>query len=120
MTNSTYHGSMHEGPIGAPVIRVLIADHIARIVHDLEVLSAFAGEVDVCGIARRSADVVSETRLRQPDVLVLHEDFEGRDAADVIRELATATPRTRVVLITTAPAAGDGVAAPRAGVSATV
>ena len=58
---------------GAHVIRVLIADEIARIVGDLEKLEPYGDAVDVCGVAHQASAVIEEAWLRQPDVLVLHE-----------------------------------------------
>ena len=60
---------------GERVIRVLIADEIARIVGDLEKLEPYTDVVDVCGVAHQVSAVIEEAWLRQPDVLVLHEGF---------------------------------------------
>ena len=60
------------------MIRVLIADEIARIVGDLEKLEPYHDVVDVCGVAHQASAVIEEAWLRQPDVLVLHERFVAR------------------------------------------
>jgi pilus assembly protein CpaE len=89
------------------VIRVLIADEIARIVGDLEKLKPFADEVDVCGVAHLPAAVVEEAWLRQPDVLVVHESFAEHPAADFAAHIESVSPATRIVLMTSgATAAG--------------
>jgi hypothetical protein len=40
------------------VIRVLIADEVARIVGDLEKLAPYDGVIDVCGIAHQPSSVI--------------------------------------------------------------
>jgi MinD-like ATPase involved in chromosome partitioning or flagellar assembly len=85
---------------GEHVIRVLIADEIARIVDDLEKLQPYADVVDVCGVAHEASAVVEEAQLRQPDVLVLHERFAELPSADFAAHLGTVSPATRVLLMT--------------------
>jgi pilus assembly protein CpaE len=84
---------------GIAVIRVLIADEIARIVGDLEKLKPFADDIDVCGVAHLPAAVVEEAWLRQPDVLVIHESFAEYPAADFAAHVSTVSPATRIVLM---------------------
>lgn len=98
---------------GAHVIRVLIADEIARIVGDLEKLEPYREVVDVCGVAHQASAVIEEAWLRQPDVLVLHERFADLPGADFAAHLASVSPATRVLLMTsgdTPAAAGDWTA----------
>ncbi len=82
------------------MIRVLIADEIARIVGDLEKLKPFADDIDVCGVAHLPAAVVEEAWLRQPDVLVIHESFAEYPGADFAAHVSTVSPETRIVLMT--------------------
>ena len=90
---------------GADVIRVLIADEIARIVGDLEKLEPYADVVDVCGVAHLASAVIEEAWLRQPDVLVLHERFAELPPADFAAHLGSVSPATRVLLMTAGDAA---------------
>jgi pilus assembly protein CpaE len=90
---------------GANVIRVLIADEIARIVGDLEKLEPYADVVDVCGVAHLASAVIEEAWLRQPDVLVLHERFAELPPADFAAHLGSVSPATRVLLMTAGDAA---------------
>jgi pilus assembly protein CpaE len=94
---------------GADVIRVLIADEIARIVGDLEKLEPYGDVIDVCGVAHQASAVIEEAWLRQPDVLVLHERFAELPAADFAAHLASVSPATRVLLMTSgaAPVVAD-------------
>ncbi len=94
---------------GEKVIRVLIADEIARIVGDLEKLEPYTDVVDVCGVAHQVSAVIEEAWLRQPDVLVLHEGFAELRPADFAAHLESVSPATRVLLMTAGdtPAAAD-------------
>jgi pilus assembly protein CpaE len=94
---------------GAHVIRVLIADEIARIVGDLEKLAPYGDVIDVCGVAHQASAVIEEAWLRQPDVLVLHEGFAELPPADFAAHLGSVSPSTRVLLMTDgeAPAVSD-------------
>jgi pilus assembly protein CpaE len=87
------------------VIRVLIADQVARIVEDLEKLAPYEDEIDVCGVAHQPSAVIEEAWLRQPDVLLLHETFAGADIAGFAAHLASVSPATQVVLMTPSEAA---------------
>jgi pilus assembly protein CpaE len=82
------------------VIRVLIADEIARIVGDLEKLQPHAEAVEVCGVAHQASALFEEAWLRQPDVLLLHEGFTDLPPADFIAHLGSVSPATRVLLMT--------------------
>ena len=82
------------------MIRVLIADEIARIVGDLEKLEPYQDIVDVCGVAHQASAVIEEAWLRQPDVLVLHERFADLPASAFAAHLGSVSPATRVLLMT--------------------
>jgi pilus assembly protein CpaE len=92
------------------VIRVLIADQVARIVEDLEKLAPYEDEIDVCGVAHQPSAVIEEAWLRQPDVLLLHETFAGADIAGFTAHLASVSPATQVVLMT--PSEAESADAP--------
>ena len=111
--NSPYHAHDAWRIRGAALIRVLIADQVARIVGDLEKLAPYDGEVDVCGVAHQPAAVIEEAWLRQPDVLLLHETFAEPPAEDFAAHLETVSPATRVLLMTSGdqPPAGRWPAA---------
>jgi pilus assembly protein CpaE len=103
------------------VIRVLIADEIARIVGDLEKLEPYADVIDVCGVANRASAILEEARLRQPEVLVLHERFAAVAPADLAAQLGAVSPATRVLLMTSGrtPGMAERWAAGAIGVEAT-
>lgn len=82
------------------MIRVLIADEVARIVGHLEKLAPYADVIDVCGVAHQPSSVIEEVRLRQPDVLLLHETFAQAAEAGLAAQLESVSPATRVLLMT--------------------
>jgi hypothetical protein len=93
------------GVRGAHVIRVLIADEIARIVGDLEKLAPYGDVIDVCGVAHQASAVIEEAWLRQPDVLVLHEGFAELPPADFAAHLGSVSrPATHARRPTLGPA----------------
>jgi pilus assembly protein CpaE len=102
------------------VIRVLIADEIARIVGDLEKLGPYSDVVDVCGVAHQASTIIEEVRLRQPDVLVLHEGFAELPPVDFVAQLGAVSPATRVLLMTAdqAPVVADSRTAAAVSASA--
>jgi pilus assembly protein CpaE len=103
------------------VIRVLIADEIARIVGDLDKLAPYGDVIDVCGVAHQASAVIEEAWLRQPDVLVLHEGFAELPPTDFAAHLGSVSPSTRVLLMTAGepPAATDSWTARAVAASAT-
>ncbi|HEY8673590.1 MAG TPA: P-loop NTPase [Candidatus Dormibacteraeota bacterium] len=91
------------------MIRVLIADEMARIVGDLDKLAAFGDAVEVCGIAHQPSSVIEEAGLRQPDVLLVHETFADLAHGGLAAQLDSVSPATRVLLMTAAgEATGPG------------
>ena len=94
---------MREGPVGAPGIQVLIADHIAHIVEQLAKLTDNSDDIHVCGIARQRSDVIEEARLRQPDVLVVSSELGDAATLALSQELATVAPGARILVISSTP-----------------
>lgn len=90
------------------MIRVLIADEMARIVGDLDKLAAFGDAVEVCGIAHQPSSVIEEAGLRQPDVLLVHETFADLAQGGLAAQLDSVSPATRVLLMTAEEATGPG------------
>jgi len=82
------------------VIRVVIAGPTTRIVDDLDKLEPHREAIDVCGIAREASEILDEARLRQPDVLLLHDGLTELPPADVAGQIAPLSPATRVLLVT--------------------
>jgi DNA-binding NarL/FixJ family response regulator len=85
---------------GEAVIRVVIAGPTTRIVDDLDKLEPHREAIDVCGIAREASEILDEARLRQPDVLLLHDGLTELLPAEVAAQIEPLSPATRVLLVT--------------------
>ena len=86
-------GTEHRG------IRVLVADDVVHVVHDLAALKDAAPDIEVCGVALQAGQIAAEAASLRPDVLLLREGFDGSDPQRVAADLAASSPLTRVVLI---------------------
>jgi MinD-like ATPase involved in chromosome partitioning or flagellar assembly len=79
-------------------IRVVVAAPFREIVGIHEKVSEYADELDVCGVVSSSGVVAEQTRVLQPDVLVLSENL-GLDPADAAAGLAETAPNTKLVVL---------------------
>lgn len=91
---------MRDGEPGAAATQVLIADQITHIVEHLEKLADFSDLVQVCGVAREPGEVIHETRLRNPDVVLLGADLAAGGTAELAREVKAASPGVRILTLT--------------------
>ena len=91
---------MQDGAAATPATRVLIADEVSRVVRVLEQLAEYAGEIEPCGLARTPKALVHEVRRSRPDVVLLNTSLGGGvDVGAVARDISSASPRSRLVLI---------------------
>ena len=79
-------------------IRVVVAAPFKDVVELHAKISDYADEIDVIGVVSTSSSIVEQTQVLGAEVLVLSEDLAA-DPAAVGRRLATASPRTRLVLL---------------------
>jgi pilus assembly protein CpaE len=79
-------------------IRVVVAAPFKEIVGIHEKVSEYADELDVCGVVSSAGAVAEQTRVLQPDVLVLSEDL-GIVPADAAAALAQTAPATKLVVL---------------------
>lgn len=80
-------------------VRVLCVDDHAFLLEGLAARFASEPEFEICGTLE-SADQLVETILeKQPDIVLLDIEMPGRDAFDVLEELAEREVTTRVVLL---------------------
>ncbi len=82
------------------MIHVLIAGPMPRIIQDIEKLEPHCEVIEVSGIAHQQSEILDETRLRRPDVLLLHDGFSELTPADVAAQIEPLSPTTRVLLVT--------------------
>ncbi|HEX4754171.1 MAG TPA: P-loop NTPase [Candidatus Dormibacteraeota bacterium] len=79
-------------------IRVVVAAPFKEIVGIHEKVSEYADELDVCGVVSSAGVVAEQTRVLQPEVLVLSENL-GIDPAEAAATLAQTAPSTRLVVL---------------------
>jgi MinD-like ATPase involved in chromosome partitioning or flagellar assembly len=94
-------------------IRVVVAAPFREIVGIHEKVSEYADELDVCGVVSSAGSVAEQTRILQPEVLVLSENLGIKPAGAAARLAATA-PATKLVMLvssreTVPPGAADAV-----------
>ncbi len=94
-------------------IRVVVGAPFKEIVGIHERMSEYADELDVCGVVSSPGSVDEQTRILQPDVLVLSENL-GIGLADAATRLAAIAPTTRLVVLVSSrekvpPGAADAV-----------
>lgn len=94
-------------------IRVVVGAPFKEIVGIHERMSEYADELDVCGVVSSSASVTEQTRILQPEVLVLSENLGIKPAAAAAR-LADTAPATKLVMLVSSrdavpPGAADAV-----------
>jgi MinD-like ATPase involved in chromosome partitioning or flagellar assembly len=79
-------------------IRVVVAAPFKEIVGIHEKVSEYADELDVCGVVSSAGVVAEQTRVLQPEVLVLSENL-GLDPAGASATLAQTAPTTKLVVL---------------------
>jgi pilus assembly protein CpaE len=79
-------------------IRVVVAAPFKEIVGIHEKVSEYADELDVCGVVSSAGVVAEQTRVLQPEVLVLSENL-GIVPADAAAALAESAPATKLVVL---------------------
>jgi DNA-binding NarL/FixJ family response regulator len=82
------------------VIRVVIADDHRVVRVGLEQLLATFDDVELVGSADGGAIAVEQATTHKPDVLLLDLSMPDLDGIEVTRQVAVASPDTRVVLFT--------------------
>jgi MinD-like ATPase involved in chromosome partitioning or flagellar assembly len=79
-------------------IRVVVGAPFKEIVGIHERMSEYADELDVCGVVSSATSVAEQTRILQPDVLVLSENL-GVGLADAATRLAATSANTKLVAL---------------------
>jgi two-component system, NarL family, response regulator DesR len=83
------------------VIRVLIAEDQTMVRGALRALLDLEEDIEVVADVGRGDEVVAAVREHAPDVALLDIEMPGRDGIEAARELATAAPACRAVILTT-------------------
>jgi pilus assembly protein CpaE len=81
-----------------PAIRVAVAAPYPEIVALHDSSTEYADDVEVCGMISSADAVFDQTRLLQPDVLLLSDEL-GVDGADTLARLTALAPNTKLVVL---------------------
>ncbi|HWF57697.1 MAG TPA: P-loop NTPase [Candidatus Dormibacteraeota bacterium] len=81
-----------------PAIRVAVAAPYPEIVAIHESSTEYADDVEVCGMISSADAVFDQTRLLQPDILLLSDEL-GVDGPDTLARLTAVAPNTRLVVL---------------------
>ncbi|WP_418319155.1 response regulator transcription factor [Piscinibacter sakaiensis] len=102
----------------SPRIRVLIADDQALIRRGMALLLAAEADIEVVGQAADGIEAVELARSLQPDVVLMDLHMPRKSGVLATREITTALPATRVMVLTTFDADDMVFDAVRAGAQA--
>ena len=83
-----------------PPIRLLVADDHAILRAGLRMLLGLQGDFAVAGEAGNGIEVIEKARELQPDVVLMDLTMPGPPSGDVIRQVRSACPKTRVLVLT--------------------
>lgn len=84
--------------VGAPMIRVLLADSSERIVANLKRRLASVEDMVVCGTATDGEHAIQEALHRRPDIAVVDAALTGMDGIQVTEMLAQFVPDAGVII----------------------
>jgi DNA-binding NarL/FixJ family response regulator len=83
------------------VIRVLLADDQALVRGAFRMMLESEPDIEVLGEAEDGRDAVEQARLRKPDVVLMDVRMPGMNGIDATRELLGGTAPPRVLMLTT-------------------
>ncbi len=83
-----------------PPLRVLIADDVAEVRHELRVLLELTGEFQIVGGASNGLEAVRQAETLQPDVILMDLEMPIMDGYQSAYEIITRRPGCRVIALT--------------------
>jgi DNA-binding NarL/FixJ family response regulator len=86
--------------IDKALLRILIADDVESIRHDLSILLNLAHDFQVVGEAANGKETLYAVGTLKPDVVLMDLEMPGLDGFDATLELKTRYPLIRVVVLT--------------------
>ncbi|HEV7913614.1 MAG TPA: response regulator transcription factor [Albitalea sp.] len=92
---------MNAEPGGARRIRVLVVDDQALLRRGLALMFSLEPDIQVVGEAGDGIEAVEQARLLRPDVVLMDLHMPRKGGVAATREITTALPQTRVLVLTT-------------------
>jgi DNA-binding NarL/FixJ family response regulator len=92
---------MNADPGGTRRIRVLIVDDQALLRRGLSLMLSLEPDIDVVGEAGDGIEAVDAARRLRPDVVLMDLHMPRKGGVAATREITTALPQTRVLVLTT-------------------
>ncbi len=82
-------------------IRVLLADDQPLLQHGFAMILNAQADIEVVGQAADGAEAVRLARLFRPDVVLMDVRMPGMDGIEATKKITSASPSTRVIILTT-------------------
>src|SRR3954466_5779929 len=80
-------------------VRILLCDDHAVVRTGLKLLLDAEDDIEVVGEAANAQEALLRTKLLQPGILLLDVTMPGKNGIEVAREVADASPQTRIVML---------------------
>lgn len=90
----------------APALRVMLVDDHALVRSAIR-QAISAPDLEVVAEAATGEEAIEQALRLRPDVILLDIDLPGLSGLDVVRELASRLPRTKIVMLTVSSASRD-------------
>ena len=81
-------------------LRILIADDIADVRHDLSLLLEISGEMEVVATAADGQEAIDQSRVLRPDVVIMDLAMPGLDGYQAASRIKSELTGSRVVALT--------------------
>lgn len=81
------------------MINILLVDDHTIVLEGLKKIVEFEKDISVPWTARNATDALNIVSTRSPDVIVLDISMEGRSGLDIIKDIKSIRPETRIIML---------------------
>ncbi|MDP4282619.1 MAG: response regulator transcription factor [Bacteroidota bacterium] len=81
------------------MIKVLIVDDHAIVLEGLKRIIEFEKDISVPWMARNANETLKIVSTQKPDVIILDISMEGRSGLDIIKDIKTALPEVKIIML---------------------